>query len=764
MTDADCTDDEALFAELAIRYFDGVANAEEVAQLTQMLEVDEQRRDQFVWLSYQSRLLTHLVQSAPAANNQATIAAKESPRVARAPGWSPAVVAIVALAACALVALGVWQMWPSDDESPVVQNDPPKQASPDDPQPPQIAEHPPQPPTPVQLVHWEITPTGSADYHVVQPALVRLQRGELLVRSNRKSGQPELVVQTPAGNVKATGTKFYVGYHRPTSETSMKGTPVQRSSITRVLVLAGMVTLANSHGIVQCKENELATARADSIPAKLVVTGNSEFAIDLYQQLVKENKGENLFFSPYSISSALAMTAEGARGETADQMGSVLRFPGAAKRIGQDAQMIPWETALIHTGMAELNRILSGGNDDPAKTAKIRADIVELRDRLEAVKERTAKLRKQRKWKQLTVARKEEQKIVAELNKLSAQVDQYEIRVANALWGEKTYPFDPEYVNTIKHHYETGGIFPVDFRNAFEDVRLQINDWIEGQTNNRIKDLIPAGALDEYTRLVLTNAIYFKGEWSTPFKEDLTKDRDFTLTDGTKMETAIMYAPKLDVGRYGAFNADGSCFNTPLRIRHGQDPKQFYPKADGFAMVELPYKGGDLSMVVIAPNDPVGLAAIEEQLTSANLDQWIGQLKKRKTHVYLPKFKLETEYTLGDAEDPGTLQKMGMVRAFKDPRDLKTGAQFHGMTTSTDPMEQLYISKVLHKAFVEVNEKGTEAAAATAVIMMSPRSAPLDFPFTPEFKADRPFLFLIREKSTGSILFVGRMTKPTSAD
>ena len=221
-----------------------------------------------------------------------------------------------------------------------------------------------------------------------------------------------------------------------------------------------------------------------------------------------------------------------------------------------------------------------------------------------------------------------------------------------------------------------------------------------------------------------------------------------------------MHAPKLGVGRYGAFNADGSHFNTPIRIRRGEDPKGHYPQADGFAIVELPYKGEDLSMVVIAPNDPAGLSAIENKLTPENLNAWIGRLKKRDTHVYLPKFKMETDYKLGDTDEPGTLQKMGMVRAFIDPRIPKTGAQFKGMTTSTDPMKQLYITKVFHKAFVEVNEKGTEAAAATAVVMAVPRSLPKDVPFIPEFKADRPFVFLIREKSTGSVLFLGRMMTP----
>ncbi len=535
-------------------------------------------------------------------------------------------------------------------------------------------------------------------------------------------------------------------------------------SLTRVLALRGAVALATVLGGVEVVAGDLLISEAEKAPVKIAVEANSDFAFDLYKQLAKENEGKNVFFSPYSVSGALAMTAEGARAETAAEMGKVLRFPEAAKRVGDDAQRIPWEIALIHTGMAELNGKLNGGDADPAKTTEIREKIIEARKKLEAVKASMEQLRKDRKWQEFSAARREEQQLAEELNGLASQVDQYEIRVANALWGEKTYPFDPKYVTTINRYYDTGGMFPVDFKFGFEDARLRINGWVEGQTNDRIKDLIPQGALNEYTRLVLTNAIYFKGEWSTPFKEEKTKDLDFTAADGIKTQTPIMHAPKLDVGRYGAFNADGSHFNTPTRIRRGQDPKELYPKVGGFAVVELPYKGDDLSMVVIAPNDPAGLPAVEEKLAPANLGRWIGQLKKRETHVYLPKFKMETEYTLGDAEAPGTLQRMGMVRAFKDPRDPKTGAQFHGMTTSTNPMQQLYISKVIHKAFVEVNEKGTEAAAATAVVMAMASSMPVDFPFTPEFKADRPFVFLIREKSTGSVLFLGRMATPVPAE
>jgi serine protease inhibitor len=176
-------------------------------------------------------------------------------------------------------------------------------------------------------------------------------------------------------------------------------------------------------------------------------------------------------------------------------------------------------------------------------------------------------------------------------------------------------------------------------------------------------------------------------------------------------------------------------------------------------MVELPYKGDDLSMVIIAPNDPAKLSAIEKAMTSESLTGWIGRLKKRKTHVYLPKFKVETDYTLGDSGKPGALQKMGMVRAFVDPRKPK-GAVFDGMSHATNPQDKLYVTKVFHKAFVEVNEKGTEAAAATAVIMVVGDSAPISVPFTPTFKADRPFIYLIRDRQSGAILFLGRMMEP----
>jgi len=550
--------------------------------------------------------------------------------------------------------------------------------------------------------------------------------------------------------VRTMGTEFYIGTHSP-EHRELKGKEMKQ--LTRILVITGMVNLMTPLGSVTGSAGELLAAETGQAPVKLAVQANSDFAFDMFKQLSAENAGENLFFSPYSVTSALAMTAEGARGKTAMEMGRVLRFPDAARRMGDDSQLIPWRTSLIHTGMSGINDRLMA-EDTPAQKAA-RKKIPELRKALEALKAKTKELRAQQKWGECRKSSQAGWTAAVELNKLSSQVDQYELRVANALWGEKTYPFLDAYIKTINKHYKTGGIFPADFKNNFPAERTKVNNWVAGRTNDRIKDIIPKLPPQEarLVRLILTNAIYFKGQWSAPFKETDTKPRDFTLADGKKIKAPIMNARSLEVGRYGAFNADGSLFKTPATIKRGQKPV-CYPGAKGFAMLELPYKGDDITMVLIAPNSPDGLAAVEKKLTTKTLSDWIGNLKKRKTHVFLPKFKLETKYEMND-----TLKAMGMVRAFTDPR-LPNGADFTGMCASEDPRLRLYISKVIHKAFVEVNEKGTEAAAATAVIMIEATSVRMTVPFTPTFQADRPFLFVIRDKKTGSILFMGRMNNP----
>jgi serine protease inhibitor len=496
-----------------------------------------------------------------------------------------------------------------------------------------------------------------------------------------------------------------------------------------------------------CKQ---AVAGQTEGPNKEVVAANTSFAIDLYHRLGSENS-ENLFFSPYSIANVLVMAAEGARGETALEMGKVLQFPNSARWDQQSGRANPWNLSFIHRSMAAINQRLAGKN--PAETKQIRSRVAELRKKHSKLTEEVEELRRSGQWEKSEAVGKDQNKITNELNGLLKQLDQYEIHIANALWAEQTYSLKQSFIDTIKKYYKTGGLFPVDFKSDYEAVRQRVNHWVEDQTSQRIKNLIPAGAVNEYTRLILTNAIYFKGEWATPFEEQFTKERDFTLGDGSKVKTSLMHGSIINHTRYAAFNADGSFFKTPKTIEKNQK-EGLYPDEDGFAILELPYKGDELSMVIIVPNSYDGLSSIENRFTLQNLDQWLNQLVKRKVDVFLPKFKLETNYQMNK-----TLQAMGMVRAFKDPRK-PGGAQFEGMTTSEDPMQQLYITQVIHKAFVEVNEKGTEAAAATGTTMAISAALPTTVPFIPTFKADRPFLFFIRDRVTGSVLFVGRILNP----
>lgn len=249
-------------------------------------------------------------------------------------------------------------------------------------------------------------------------------------------------------------------------------------------------------------------------------------------------------------------------------------------------------------------------------------------------------------------------------------------------------------------------------------------------------------------RMILVNAIYFKGQWSEPFDKKYTKKEPFLLGGGNKSQADMM--SRMLVGRYAAFNADGSDFATPHTIEGNK--KATYPDEGGFQVAQLPYMGDKLGMVLLVPRDPKGLPALEAKLTGPSLARWLGRLRPRAIQVTMPKFKMETSYSLGDK-----LQAMGMKLAFD-----KRQANFHGMSKSRHPDDNLKISQVLHKAFVEVNEEGTEAAAATAVVMnVTPLSfGPLAPPFIPEIRADRPFLFLITEVDSGALLFMGRLNAP----
>ena len=370
-----------------------------------------------------------------------------------------------------------------------------------------------------------------------------------------------------------------------------------------------------------------------------VVEGNNGFAVDLYRQLDKE-KG-NLFFSPYSISNALAMTYAGGRGNTAKEMASAMHFD--------------LEPARFHPAFATLIRELQG----PVKGRK------------------------------------------------------YQLKIANRLWGQKDYGFLPDFLKTSAQQYQAG-LKEVDFIDDTEGARKAINAWVEDQTNKKIKELIKPNILSVDTRLVLSNAIYFKAAWLRPFSAKDTKPGDFTTSAGKKVKVPMMHAG--------------------MRTNYFDDGKVLG--------LEVPYEERELSMILLMPKKADGLADLEKELTAIQLKKWLGKLSDHQVRISLPKFKVTAEFHLNDV-----LKQLGMKDAFERKR-----ANFSGMTTR----ERLFISHVVHKAFVDVNEAGTEAAASTAVVMDRTSLPPPGV-----FNADHPFLFLIRDANTGSILFMGRVADPT---
>ena len=286
----------------------------------------------------------------------------------------------------------------------------------------------------------------------------------------------------------------------------------------------------------------------------------------------------------------------------------------------------------------------------------------------------------------------------------------YELSVANALWGQKGYAWLPDFLNLLRTNYGSG-LAAVDFGVSTEIARKTINDWVEKETRQKIKDLIPPGVLDPMTRLVLTNAIYFKGDWVFVFKKSETKDGDFFAEGDKKVSVPLMHLTE----HFG------------------------YLDGDGFQALEMPYKGGALSMVILLPNKKDGLAAFEKTLSAEKVAEWLAKFARQEVHVTVPKFTTTAQFMLAD-----TLKSMGMTDAFDGGK-----ADFSGM----DGKRDLFISHVIHKAFVDVNEEGTVAAAATAIIGTFGGGPP-------SFRADHPFVFLIRDTRSGCILFVGRVENP----
>jgi serpin B len=372
-----------------------------------------------------------------------------------------------------------------------------------------------------------------------------------------------------------------------------------------------------------------------------VVEGNTRFALDLYAKLL--NEPGNLFSSPKSISTALAMAYAGARGETAAQMSRTLHFEGPRDKLDE--------------AFAAIRQQLAPRGENPG----------------------------------------------------------YRLSVANRLWGQQGFHFLPDFLALTRDYYGAE-LAQVDFINHTEDARTTINEWVEKQTESRIKDLVPQGVLSPLTRLVLTNAVYFKGTWSRPFVKALTKEDDFHVSSDKTTRVPMMYR------------------SDDLRLGN----------EDGLKALELPYGNGDLAALFLLPDKVDGLAALERSLDDVSLKRWLGSLRKQKVNVFLPRFTFSSAFSLSTI-----LSELGMPAAFDPDR-----ADFSGMSTQ----DRVFISAVLHKAFVDVNEEGTEAAAATGVAVGIKSAISPHEPIV--FRADRPFLFLIVDNRSKSILFIGRVVNP----
>lgn len=298
----------------------------------------------------------------------------------------------------------------------------------------------------------------------------------------------------------------------------------------------------------------------------------------------------------------------------------------------------------------------------------------------------------------------------------------YTLRVANRLFGERTLRLEPPFVESMQSIFRAP-LEPVDFKNAPEPGRVHVNDWVANATQNRIRDLLPAGSIDSLTRLILVNAVYFLAHWETPFEREATSNQSFWVAGTTSASVPTMH-------------------------QHGHLK---YAEDANVQVLELPYEGGDLAMTFVLPRSRTGLDAVEASLDTATLDRWWGALSRTLVNVALPKFTIDPASSLSLAD---VLTAMGMPLAF----DRRQG-DFSGMSVPATPEDRLYISKVFHKAFVKVDERGTEAAAATAVVMAVAGAAP---PAEPprEFRADHPFLFFLRDLRSGVVLFAGRVDNP----
>ncbi|BDT11188.1 MAG: serpin family protein [Arthrospira platensis PCC 7345] len=405
------------------------------------------------------------------------------------------------------------------------------------------------------------------------------------------------------------------------------------SLLASLLLLWGVSLPTISQAVSNSTEsNSYNIARVDT---NAIVNQNNQFALDLYNQLKKEISG-NLFFSPYSLSTAMAMTYEGSRNQTAMQISQVFHFhqpPGS---------LYPEFTSLV--------------NDIKSRNSS-------------------------------------------------------QLYLVNRLWGQSGYRFQEPFLQITKNHYNAP-LTQVDFRGNHEESRQTINDWISQETNHKITDLIAPGTLDVFTRLILTNAVYFAGDWLSPFPEKYTQDGIFNLPSGETISVPMMHHPNVSIG---------------------------YHSLPEVKIIELPYADGNLSMIILLPAEGTDLPTFADNMTIANLQNWLQNLEYVNLQIWLPKFNFSSSFNL-----KSTLSYMGMESAFTEIAD------FSGISSE----KPFFLYDVVHQAFVNVDEKGTEASAATGVIAGS-RSSIRD-----RIHINRPFMFIIREFDSGTILFMGSVVNP----
>ena len=394
----------------------------------------------------------------------------------------------------------------------------------------------------------------------------------------------------------------------------------------------------------------------------LAATATNQLAVDLHRQLATGD--ENLCVSPYSIESALAMTFAGAEGETRTEMARVLHLPNDGA--------VPTSFSALQRSLEEMS----------AKTADL----------------------------------------VKESKRFGGPSEPITLSIANRLFAQKGYNFREAFLSLVKQNY--GAAFePLDFVTDLAAATQHVNKWVADETRDRIRDLIPAGALNNMTRLVLANALYIKAPWADPFSDKTTHPEPFHVHGGAPVDVPMMRK----TAEFG------------------------YVKRDGFTAVSLPYVGDDLQFLVLLPDDVNGLDALESKLT-ANVLAECAKLEARDVDLHLPKFKLEPP-TIALAK---RFQTLGMKSAFDQPRG---SADFDRMAPRK-PNDYLYISQIFHKTFIAVDEKGTEAAAATAVVMMKATAIAGPKPQPIEVKVDHPFVYAIQHVPSGVCLFLGRVTDP----